>query len=439
MLVKLFPLLSALVLAAPLCHGSGGTSEFNYSDCLFEQTEPRTLQVQVAAIDRESGRVECNGVDGARPQEPFTWYWGDGQQSVGFFPQKHAYEDRRGSYVIRVTAHYSDGNTGTAEVSVRLGPLTLPPDRPPLPGGVSVAVASYLPGLRPARPPYGVSPDLTVFDDSFFQACTRETAEYVLTQAAAVELDLANNDVRKTGGRFEQVLLRDPTSRGMRSVWYTDPVCLAVGDDGFKGDPEWSSFLHEMGHNVTLNSPAKFCWGFKVDGPANAIYSETMAQIFQHAAAYELVNNRQKHGISRKLAFDIARSARSSMAVVRRAYEHYLRDGRRFCSWNDGTAKADPAFDTFMTVAYKFFEHAEKGGGGYRQPVQRLMAFLQRFNPEWEKRYGARENSPQAERFRATLWAAALSYAFRMDLRPEFRDLRFPIDDGIFRQLKAIY
>ncbi|MBC8424286.1 hypothetical protein H8E07_09205 [bacterium] len=43
-----------------------------------------------------------------------------------------------------------------------------------------------------------------------------------------------------------------------------------------------------MGHNATLNFPAVHDYGGKIDGYVNAIYSETMAQIFQYATAYEL-------------------------------------------------------------------------------------------------------------------------------------------------------
>jgi hypothetical protein len=66
------------------------------------------------------------------------------------------------------------------------------------------------------------------------------------------------------------------------------------------------------------------------------------------------------------------------------------------------------------------------------------MAFLQQFNPAWEKGFSARSNSQQAERFRATLACAALSRAFEQDLRPEFRELRFPIDDEVYKELIAV-
>ena len=62
-------------------------------------------------------------------------------------------------------------------------------------------------------------------------------------------------------------------------------------DYGFQGTIEWSSFMHEMGHNFTLNSPADYYYGGKIDGNANAIFSESLAQIFQHATAFEIINN----------------------------------------------------------------------------------------------------------------------------------------------------
>jgi hypothetical protein len=300
-----------------------------------------------------------------------------------------------------------------------------------------VLVPAAKPDLRPQRGPYGVSRNLTVFDDSFFRACTRDTVEYVLSQAAAIQVDLANNDVCKPNGKFEQMLLRDPEFGGMYSIWYTDPVGFGVGDYGFQGAIQWSSFFHEMGHNVTLNSPAEFHWGFKQDGPANTIYSETLAQIFQHATASELVNHARDCGISEDLAWDIAQSATASMRGVRGSFENYRKNGCRFCSWNDPQTPRDDTFDTFMAIAYTFFEHAEKEGRGYREPMRRLMAFLQRFNPQWEKGFSAHKNSPEAEQFRATLMVAALSHSFKEDLRPEFRGLRFPIDDALYGELNV--
>jgi len=407
--------------------------EFNYYDCLFGETG--TLCVSVARIDRESGVIECNGGDTAQPAKPFSWDWGDGFRSRGFFPQTHQYRDRQRNYLVRVTSHYQNGGTDSAETIVCFHPFSPPSRRIALPGDVRVSIPRKKPGLQPVRAPYIPSPSLTVFDDSFFQICSRESAEYLLTITAAIQLDLANNNVCKTNGRFEQALLRDPASGGMYSIWYTEPIGLGAGDYAFKGDLQWSSLFHEMGHNVTLNSPAGYHWGFRQDGPANTIYSETMAQIFQHATAYELLNDSEKYGIGGDWAFDIARSARASMQIVRRSYANYRKNGCHFCSWNDKNTKNDETFDTFMTIAFKFFEHAERNRKGYRTPVKRIMEFMQRFNPEWEAGFSARKNNPRAEQFRATLSVAALSYAFNQDLRKEFLELRFPVDDDLFLKL----
>jgi len=414
---------------------ASGKAAFSYSDCLLGQ--PGSLQVNLARMDRETRTIECGGVDTARPQTPFTWDWGDGQKTTGFFPQSHTYGDSATNPLVRITSHYPDGTTGTATLRVRFAPATLLSASKGLRPDVRVLVPRQKPSLRAARASYGVSSKLTVFDDSFFQACARETIEQVLSVAASVQMDLANDDVCRTAGRFDQVLLRDADFGEMYSLWFTEPMAFGVGDGGLRGQIQWSSFFHEMGHNVTLNSPAKFHWGFKQDGPANAIYSETMAQIFQHATACELLNNARKYGLSDDLARDIEENATATMKGVRSSFESYKRNGCKFCSWNDAKTDWDGTFDTFMTVAYKFFEHAEKGGVGYREPTRGLMAFLQRFNPDWEKGFSAHTNSPAAERFRATLMVAALSHAFKTDLRQEFRELLFPIDDVIFRELRT--
>jgi len=106
---------------------------------------------------------------------------------------------------------------------------------------------------------------------------------------------------------------------GPRVRWGRRSRVSAATSSGPHSSMKWT--------NVTLNSPAEFHWGFKQDGPANCIYSETMAQILQHATAYELVNNPQQYGIGEDLAFDVAQSAKASMCIVRRSYENYRTSG----------------------------------------------------------------------------------------------------------------
>jgi hypothetical protein len=192
-----------------------------------------------------------------------------------------------------------------------------------------------------------------------------------------------------------------------------------------------------MGHNFTLNSPSNYYFGGKIDGNANAIVSETLAQIFQHATAYELINHSTELGLSPELVADIRNSALASISLVQSSYNDYTNSGSVFQSWNNPNTSQDETFDTFMTIAYKYFQHAEQNGQGYRIPLKRLMQALELFNSNWQSSYDQNEDTPAADSFRATLWVAALSYAFQTDLRGEFRALNFPVSDTTYTNLST--
>src|SRR5207249_3040625 len=133
-----------------------------------------------------------NGVDTRQPQTAFTWEWGDGTRTSGFFRQTHVYADRTRNYTVRVTSHYADGSTDTAEQ-----PVFFTPPRP-LPLAVLPELAVRFPiapvTLAPLRMPnYRLPGTLTFFDDSFFPVIPRATAESVLNAAAAIQRDFINN------------------------------------------------------------------------------------------------------------------------------------------------------------------------------------------------------------------------------------------------------
>ena len=118
--------------------------------------------------------------------------------------------------------------------------------------------------------------------------------------------------------------------------------------------------------------------------------------------------------------------------IVRNAYENYLNAGKPFSSWNDQNTPADETFNTFMTIAYKFFEHAENDGLGYKVPLKRMLVLLQAFDQDLASQYDQLNNTSAADTFRSTLMVTALSYAIGRDLREEFRSLNFPVDDLIY-------
>ncbi|MBN1439053.1 MAG: hypothetical protein JW929_06550 [Anaerolineales bacterium] len=394
---------------------------------------PSQLSLWIEELDPHSGKVVVNGADMNSPTAPFTVDWGDGETADAWFPCQHTYADTGKNYLVAVTAHYSQTDTGAAELLVRFAPPVIEPI--PLPENLRVTIPVQKPKLTSRL--YAVPGGLTTFTDEFFAGglTPREAVEYVLSLAAYLQYDFANENVYTGEDGFPQVLLMDPSAQGMYSLWFTDPVSLASGEYGLSGTLQYSSFFHEMGHNFTLNSPAAYYTGGKIDGNANAIYSETLANIFAHATAYELLRKAGEFGLDDGLAAEIRQSALSSMAVTRSGYEDYLAAGKSFHSWNDPATADDETFGTFMTIAYKFCERAEADGSGYREPVKRMMVLLQKFNPDWHARYSAGANSPAAEAFRATWMVAALSYAFSADLRDEFRALQFPIDDAAFEEL----
>jgi len=405
------------------------TQHFDFSQELFGSIF--TLSVGVTSLNQMSGQVTLNGGDTQRPTIPFTWDWGDGSVSQGWFPQTHTYADTTKNYVVTVTSHYSQGTTASSEVLVRFTSPSITPVS--LPSNVTVSIPNQAVTLTSRM--YSIPTSLTYFDDSFFTLINRSTVAYVLSAAASIQYDFVNNNVYSINGSFNQVLLRDPTFSGMYSLWYTNPVSFGAGDSYFQGSIGWSSCFHEMGHDFTLNTPANYYYGGKIDGNANALYSEAMAQIFQHATAYSLINNATTYGLSDDLVFEIEQSAIQSMQIVRNSYDDYVSSGCHYTSWNNPATTTDETFDTFMTIAYEFFAHAENSGAGYQIPLKRMMTFLQTFGPSDALNYSQNQDTPAAETFRSTFMVAALSWAFGQDLRSEFQNLNFPINDQTYAEL----
>ncbi len=401
--------------------------EFNFARQLFGP--PSTLSVWVQSLNATTGTVEINGVDTQGPLTPFSWEWGDGTQTQGFFPQQHVYGDRARNYAVHVTAHYSGGGTDSTETVVRfVSPIINPI---PLPSELQVAIPSSAVALGSRMPGYSPPATITFFADADFGIVPRSTLEYVLSAAAYIQKDFVNGNVADVGGGFEQVLLRDSawSGGGMYSLWFTDPVAFGAAAAAVQGSIAYSSFMHEMGHNFTLNTPANFYYGGKIDGNANAIFSESMAQMFQHATAYQIINNAEEYGLGPDLVAEIKASATSSMNLVRNSYDDYVQRGANFHSWNDPSTPQDETFGTFMTIAYIFFEHAETRSQGYRIPLRRMMQLLQILDQDMVNRYDRLHDAPEAETFRSTLMVAAVSHAFSLDLRSEFAALNFPIDN----------
>ncbi len=419
-LVRTFGLQSAEQCAA--------AENFDYASVLNGANSTLTASVQNLPGTSD---VTVNGADTATPIGPFTFDWGDGTETTGWFPQDHSYADTSQNYVVTVTAHYADQTTNKV--------LSLARFQPPVIARVinNPALAVTLPdenitlGTRLYNPPV-----LSHFDDSFFNEISREVVDYVLTVAANLQYEYMNQDLFLIDGGFNQVVLLDPgLAGGMYSLWYTNPVAFGAGPTAFSGLLPYSSFFHEMGHNVTLNTPAIFYYGGKIDGPANAIYSETMAQIVAHVTAYGIVNQGTMLGLSCDLVFDIRQDALQTASFIRQQFDTYVNTSMPFASWNVPATPTDETFGTFMTLAYIFLNHAQARGAGFSVPLRRMMALLQNTANVSLILSVRTTNSPAADSIRATLMVAAISYAFEEDLSSEFQALNFPVDNVLHDQL----
>lgn len=205
----------------------------------------------------------------------------------------------------------------------------------------------------------------------------------------------------------------------MGSLWFTNPPSFICDDFGQPGTVKYCALFHETGHGFTLNTPADYYYGGQIDGAATA----------------ELLNHYETYGIPEDLAFEIYQNGKRDFAFMTEQYGSYLSGGKRFTSWNDYNSESDDTFTTFLTIAYRFCYHAEQEGMGYMVPAQRMMKLLQVFNTDLAERYDRRNNSPEADTFRSTLFVSALSYAFEKDLREEFLALNFPISEETIDEL----
>lgn len=386
---------------------------------------PRTLNVHEVRV--RGGNVTLSAGDPRRPATPFTFDWGDGTRTEGFFPATHVYEAVNRNYEATVTAHYGTFHQ-TVPVRVRFiaekASFTRDPKTPK-----SVQVARQRVALVSTTPLYEPPADLVGFDDKAL-AMPRELLEYLLDVAHAILLDLCNHDIDPAVG-LEQVILGAPSFGGGFSLWYTKPMSLGASPVFLSQCTGLSPLLHEVAHNLTLNFPAKFRFGGKIDGPMSTIISETLAQILGHAAAWEILNRPGRYGLPAWLCDELENSVVNSFGILVNLYLGYVAGRCPYATvQRSGAQGSDPTVGTFMTAAYQFFRYAEVLGT-YREPVKRMMKLLQTFREDDRRRY----QEPNNERFRATFVVAALSYGLQRDLRADFRALRFPVDDALFAEM----
>jgi hypothetical protein len=407
------------------------TAEFNFLRELFGY---HTTTIVAEIEEKRDGRIKINGFASSESTISITFDWGDGSITEGWFPQEHLYTDITKNYFITVTANYSPTLKEQARVLVRFKPPEI--SKVPIPSEIAVSIPDH--HITFGTRLYQLSGDLGFFKDGFFDKyIPREDLEYIMSVAAWMQYEFVNKDVHLIDGVFNQVVLKNPNG-GLGSLWFTNPPSFICDDFGLPGRIEYCALFHELGNGFTLNSPADFYYGGRIDGPANCMYSETMAVIFSLASTWELLNNYELYGLPDDIVFEIYQNARRDFRDIRETYDEYIDTGKGFESWNDWQTENDDTFNTFLTIAFLFCANAEQIGLGYKLPAQRMMELLQVFNQDLADRYDQHNDTPQAEEFRSTLMVTALSYAFNKDLREECRSLNFPVDDHTYEELMGM-
>jgi hypothetical protein len=405
-----------------LCVGAESVAG-SFSFKPYMEAEGTLMVRRTADIDGKTATV--TGSDAARPKS-FTFEWGDGTRSEGLFPASHAYEDISRNYDVTVTAKHGE-TTETARVRVEFLP------GPPMDWSYKRDAVIQIPDkdvtLGTTMPGYEIPEGVSHLTDEDLHGIPRDTLEYILEIAHRIEMDFCNYNVTPAASD-RQVVLKTTMFPGAMALWYTDPPSFACHPSFFQGDVGFAGLFHEMGHNITLNSPASFRFGGKTDGPMNTIVSETLATIFSHATIYQILNAKGHYGLSDDICRMIRDDSIGSIILVRDCYRRYIADTSKYATYNDPETDEDETFNTFLTVVYVFIDEAEKKAD-YRGPLKRMMRLLHTFCEEDRVAFQDKDN----EAFRATFMVAGLSYGFETDLRPRFRALGFPVSDDVYARL----
>jgi hypothetical protein len=321
-----------------------------------------------------------------------NWDWGDGSSEDHWFPASHSYKTD-GLYAVKVTSYRSDGQSTMKSVMVQTGP-----QKPPAP----LVTRS------------GTYSGFSDFPSTFFEQ-SRVPVESILkvTDAQYLSLKKMHNGMSPYG--FCKIEY-EPTAYG-----FTTPSGMKLGDPAFpglySGNPRWEVLAHEQGHNF-FGGTSAFYSVLAVPFP---FLQESLAVAGAFYTYHDIVQNRETYGIDdisiKSLDFDFSNGRMYQQAM----FNKYIQEGKNF---DLGQVLTSQALD------FKMITYGETYGW---QNFQRLArAFENELNGRFTFQ---RDGVSPIER--STYIIASLSVAFGRDVRQEFRDLSFPIDDVLFEECRA--
>lgn len=213
----------------------------------------------------------------------------------------------------------------------------------------------------------------------------------------------------------------EPAAYGM-----TMPGGFKLGDAAFPsandGDPRWEVMGHEQGHNF-FGGTSPFYIAVAAPHP---FLQESLAVLSAFYVYHDLARNSREYGLSGAALASLDRDFARGRDYQRAMFERYLSQGRNFDVTDVLTSQA---------LDYRMIELGERHGWApFRGLARAFAADLSGRFPFLEDGASPAEQS--------TYVVAALSAAFELDLREDFRELAFPIDDRLFysviRELSAL-
>ncbi len=320
-----------------------------------------------------------------------NWDWGDGSSEDRWFPASHSYI-ADGLYVVKVTSYQSDGRQTIRSLTVRTGPQRPAP---------SLVTRS------------GTCSGFYDFPSTFFEE-SKVPIEGILKVTDAQYLGLKKMHNGISPYSFCKIEY-EPAAYG-----FTTSSGLKLGDPAFpglySGNPRWEVLAHEQGHNF-FGGTSAFYSVLAVPSP---FLQESLAVAGAFYTYHDIVQNKEAYDIDDisigSLDFDFANGRMYQQAM----FNKYIQEGKNF---DMGQVLTSQALD------FKMITYGETYGW---QNFQRLA---RAFENDLSGRFNFQRDGVSPNE-RSTYVVAALTVAFGKDLRQEFRDLNFPIDDELFEECR---
>lgn len=392
--------------------------------------DPPAQSIVRLHVDTTARRVTVVGDDFRQPTIPFEFDWGDGAVTRGFFPAAHTYKADFEGGTIRMLSTYPDRSTALAIREFHLSGAAPCKPNPRFP----VSTDFHLTNVKTVL--YDLSSKWDSVSKENMGDVSPKTVTSLFSAATGIISGFFGGDHDGfVGDRFPQIVFQDTGLQGgAYSVWYTRPVGFAIGRN-MTFSRDWSSVFHEMGHNIACNSPKGHRMGGRLDGNGNAILTESTAQILQHAAGRRLIEHAAEYGIDAPLRSQIAMSCESTMMTLARFGRKYVRDGCPFAAWDKPNTPQDETLLTFMYLAYRFCRGVEEYHVDWDKAVTRYATVLRTMDEPLYKRLDNKVPTDAAATADATLMVAAVSHGLDRDMRRDFRQAKFPIDDALYEEL----